>query len=166
MIDQYDALLPKLERHIRACAKEHDRKAFTLLRSIHGADLILPLVILYEIHDIERFPRVQDFLSYCRLVKPTRESAGKIQGHCGRQDRQCASEVGLRGARHHVPARQSPGPAAARAAQEAARQGQGALDPRRQARPRGLLHAQARTGLRPGQVLPGLIRRRRRKLDA
>ena len=35
MIDQYDALLPKLERHIGACAKEHDRKAFTLLRSMH-----------------------------------------------------------------------------------------------------------------------------------
>jgi transposase len=83
MIDQYDALLPKLERHIRACAKEHDGKAFTLLRSIHGAELILPLVILYEIQDIERFPRVQEFLSYCRLVKPARESAGKIQGHAG-----------------------------------------------------------------------------------
>jgi transposase len=83
MIDQYDALLPKLERHIRACAKEHDRKAFTLLRSMHGADLILPLVILYEIHSVERFPRVQDFLSYSRLVKPGRESAGKLLGHAG-----------------------------------------------------------------------------------
>lgn len=85
LIDHYDELLPKLERHIRACAKEHDPKAFTLLRSIHGADLVIPLVILYEIHDIARFPRVQDFLSYCRLVKPTRESAGKIQGHSGRK---------------------------------------------------------------------------------
>ena len=85
LIDHYDELLPKLERHIRACAKEHDPKAFTLLRSIHGADLVIPLVILYEIHDITRFPRVQDFLSYCRLVKPTRESGGKIQGHSGRK---------------------------------------------------------------------------------
>jgi transposase len=83
MIEQYDQLLPKLERHIRACAKQHDRKAFTLLRSIHGADLIIPLVILYEIHTIERFPRVQQFLSYCRLVKPARESAGKLLGHAG-----------------------------------------------------------------------------------
>ena len=83
MIDQYDALLPKLERHIRTCGKEHDRKAFTLLRSIHGADLILPLVILYEICTIERFARVQDFLSYCRLVKPGRESNGKLLGHAG-----------------------------------------------------------------------------------
>jgi transposase len=57
----------------------------TLLRSIHGADLIIPLIILYGVHDIPRFPRVQDFLSYCRLVKPTRESAGKIYGHSGRK---------------------------------------------------------------------------------
>ena len=83
MIDQYDALLPKLERHIRTCAKAHDRKAFTLLRSIHGADLIIPLVIVYEICTIERFPRVQDFVSYCRLVKPGRESNGKLLGHAG-----------------------------------------------------------------------------------
>ena len=83
MIDHYDELLPKLERHIRACAKGHDSKAFMLLRSIHGADLIIPLIILYEVHDIARFPRVQEFLSYCRLVKPTRESAGKIYGHSG-----------------------------------------------------------------------------------
>jgi transposase len=57
--------------------------AFTLLRSIHGADLIIPLVILYEIDTIERFPSVQDFVSYCRLVKPGRESAGKLLGHAG-----------------------------------------------------------------------------------
>jgi len=85
MIEQYDALLPKLERHMRACAKQQQGKAFTLLRSIHGADLILPLTILYEIQDIARFPRVQEFLSYCRLVKPVRESAGKIQGHSGKK---------------------------------------------------------------------------------
>jgi transposase len=83
LIDHYDELLPKLERHIRACAKGHDHKALVLLRSIHGADLIIPLILLYEVHDIARFPRVQDFLSHCRLVKPTRESAGKIQGHSG-----------------------------------------------------------------------------------
>ena len=53
------------------------------MRSIHGADLILPLVILYEIHTIGRFPRVQDFVSYCRAVKPGRSSNGKLLGHAG-----------------------------------------------------------------------------------
>jgi transposase len=59
--------------------------AYTLLRSIHGADLIIPLTLLYEIQDIGRFPSVQDFMSYCRLVKPTRESAGKLLGHSGKK---------------------------------------------------------------------------------
>jgi transposase len=36
---------------------------------------VLGLSILYEIHDIGRFARVQQFLSYCRLVKPTKESS-------------------------------------------------------------------------------------------
>jgi transposase len=40
-------------------------------------------VILYEIHDINRFERVQDFASYSRLVKCKRESAGKSYGTGG-----------------------------------------------------------------------------------
>ena len=42
-----------------------------------------PLVMLYEIHDIKRFPTVQDFVSYARLVKCSRESAGKRHGSSG-----------------------------------------------------------------------------------
>ena len=34
-------------------------------------------MILYEIHDIGRFPRVGNFISYARLVKCAHESAGK-----------------------------------------------------------------------------------------
>jgi transposase len=40
----------------------------------------LAALILYEIGDIARFPTVKDFLSYCRLVKGTVASAGKIKG--------------------------------------------------------------------------------------
>jgi transposase len=40
-------------------------------------------VLRYKIHDIERFPRVQDFVSYGRLVKCARESAGKRYGTSG-----------------------------------------------------------------------------------
>ena len=43
----------------------------------------MSLVLLYEIHDIRRFPSVQDFLSYSRLVKCARESAGKRYGTAG-----------------------------------------------------------------------------------
>jgi len=41
------------------------------------------MTTLYEIHDIRRFPRVQDFVSYARLVKCPTESAGKRFGTSG-----------------------------------------------------------------------------------
>jgi transposase len=166
MIEQYDALLPKLERHIRSCAKQHDPKAFTLLRSIHGADLILPLVILYEIHTIGRFPRVQDFVSYCRAVKPGRSSNGKLLGHAGGKIGNAHLKWAFGELATTPLTRQPARPGPARAAEKTARPGQGPGHPGRQARPRGVLHAQARTALRPGQVLPRLIRSRRRELDA
>lgn len=34
-------------------------------------------------HEMTRFPRVQDFVSYCRLVKCAKESAGKRSGTSG-----------------------------------------------------------------------------------
>jgi transposase len=83
LIDQYNLILLKLERYIRKKAKAHDHEALLRLLSVPGIGQTLALVILYEIHDIRRFPRVQDFVSYSRLVKPSKESAGKIYGHSG-----------------------------------------------------------------------------------
>ena len=54
-----------------------------LLQTVPGIGKILSLVLLYEIHHIDRFPRVQDFASYCRLVKCAKESAGKRSGTSG-----------------------------------------------------------------------------------
>src|SRR4029450_8931422 len=54
-------------------------------RSIPGVGKSLALVLLYEIHDIHRFPRVQDFVSYCRLVNCAKESAGKRLGTAGKK---------------------------------------------------------------------------------
>jgi len=36
-----------------------------------------------KIHDINRLPTIQDFASYCRLVKPAKESGGKRLGSGG-----------------------------------------------------------------------------------
>jgi transposase len=55
------------------------------LRTIAGAGNILALVRLYEIEDIARFPRVQAFVSYGRLVKSARESNGKRHGPSGKK---------------------------------------------------------------------------------
>jgi transposase len=58
--------------------------------------------LLYEIHDIRRFPSVQEFVSYCRLVKCARESAGKRYGTSGKKSNRSArrSEKYLRGYPH------------------------------------------------------------------
>ena len=80
LLDLYDRLLTELELYIVKQAKGHNVRSFYLLRSIPGMGKILSLILLYEIHDINRFPRVQDFVSYCRLVKCPRESGGKKSG--------------------------------------------------------------------------------------
>jgi transposase len=75
----------KLEYYITKKAKVHDGDSLFRLRTIPGIGETLSLIILYEIHDIKRFPRVQDFVSYSRLVKPSKESAGKMYGHSGKK---------------------------------------------------------------------------------
>ena len=80
IIDALNPILSNLEWHIEKTARQHDYKTLMLLRSIPGVGKILALVILYEIHDIRRFPSVQDFSSYARLVRPKKESAGKWAG--------------------------------------------------------------------------------------
>jgi transposase len=85
LIDHYDKLLSDIELYIVNTAKQHDVNAFYRLRSVPGIGKILALVILYEVQDIQRFPRVQDFVSYCRLVKCAKESAGKKYGTSGKK---------------------------------------------------------------------------------
>jgi len=85
MIETYDQVLALLERGIIKCAKEHDSTSYALLRTIPGVGRIIALNLLYEIEDIRRFPRVQNFASYCRLVKCARESNGKKYGTAGKK---------------------------------------------------------------------------------
>src|SRR5512132_4588564 len=76
-------MLSDLELLIIKTAKQHDANTLYLLQTVPGICKILSLVLLYEIHQIDRFPRVQDFASYCRLVKCAKESAGKRSGTSG-----------------------------------------------------------------------------------
>ena len=80
LIAYYDTMIRKLEWHLVRSAKEHDPQALHILQTIPGIGKILSLVILYEIQDIERFPKVQDFTSYARLIRPKKTSAGKNYG--------------------------------------------------------------------------------------
>lgn len=85
LITYDDALLKDLELYILTTAKQHDAHTLYLLQTVPGIGKILSLVLLYEIHDIRRFPRVQDFASYARLVTCSKESAGKRYGTSGQK---------------------------------------------------------------------------------
>jgi len=85
LIEFYDKQLSKVEWYIQQQAKDCDQHSLILLRTVPGIGKILSLVILYEIHTIERFASVQNFASYCRLIKCNRESAGKSYGTSGKK---------------------------------------------------------------------------------
>jgi transposase len=85
LIDAYDRQIRDLELYLTRAAKVDDPQAYHRLRSVPGIGPVLALVLLYEIHDVRRFPEVGDFLSYARLVRCAHESAGKKQGTGGRK---------------------------------------------------------------------------------
>ena len=66
-----------IERQLSEQVPHHDPVAVQLLRTIPGIGKTLAMVIVYEVQDIRRFPRVGNFISYSRLVKCSHESAGK-----------------------------------------------------------------------------------------
>ena len=80
LLNHYDTVISSLENYLKRVVKEQKYNDFFLLRTVPGIGEILALVILYEIHDIHRFEKVQNFTSYARLIKPHKESAGKIKG--------------------------------------------------------------------------------------
>lgn len=85
LIDAIDEQIDDLERKLVLQARSDDPVTLHLLRTIPGIGKILSLVLLYEIDDIARFPEVGNFLSYARLVRPERESAGKKKGSSGKK---------------------------------------------------------------------------------
>jgi transposase len=85
LITYDNELLRDLEPSIIQTAKPHDANTLYLLQTVPGIGKILSLVRLYEIHNLERFPRVQDFASYGRLVTCAKESAGKRLGPSGKK---------------------------------------------------------------------------------
>lgn len=85
MIEYYSQVIKKLEWQIAKKTKKHNKNSLNiaLLKTVPGIGPVLSATILYEIQDIARFPSVQHFASYARLVKPTRSSAGKKTGGGG-----------------------------------------------------------------------------------
>jgi transposase len=85
LIAPYDQWLGEVELSITRTAKGHDAQTFSRVPSVPGIGKILALVLRYEIQDITRFPRGQDFVSYCRLVQCAKESNGKRVGTSGKK---------------------------------------------------------------------------------
>jgi hypothetical protein len=83
LLERYDSLITDVELTLVRTAKQHNADAFHRLRSVPGIGKVLALTILYEIHDIARFDRVQEFASYARLVKDRKQSGGKLLGTSG-----------------------------------------------------------------------------------
>ena len=61
------------------------KEEFAKLLTMPGIGEILTLTIMLEVGHIDRFPTVGDYSSYCRLVKSTRSSNGKVTGHGNRK---------------------------------------------------------------------------------
>lgn len=73
----------KIEHYVKTQAQTHCATDLHILKSFPGIGKILALTILYEVGNIKRFPSVQKFASYSRLVKCKAESAGKTHGTQG-----------------------------------------------------------------------------------
>ena len=106
MIRHFDAQLASLEEHLHRLTKQACGADYSVLLTVPGIGEHLGLTILHEIGDIQRFPTVKDFLSYCRLVKGTVASAGKIKGLRGAKLgnpylRWAFGEAAVIGKRHH-----------------------------------------------------------------
>jgi transposase len=83
LLGDYDPRLRALELPSVKAAKPHDAHPLPRLQTGPGIGKILSLVLRYAIHAIQRFPRGQDVVSSCRLVKWAKESAGKRYGTAG-----------------------------------------------------------------------------------
>jgi len=80
LVGHFDAQIAALDTELQRLTKQLHGRDYTLLQTVPGIGVQLAATLLYEIGDIARFPTVKDFLSYCRLVKGTVASAGKIKG--------------------------------------------------------------------------------------
>jgi transposase len=79
----YDALLRDMELSILKTSEPHHANTLYMLRTVPGIGELQSLILLYEIHDIHRFPWGQDLVSYYRLGKCAQESAGIRYGTSG-----------------------------------------------------------------------------------
>lgn len=79
-INAFDPIIAGIEKEIKVKTISHNPRDLMLLKTTPGIEDILALVILYETHDIRRFPKHQNYASYSRVVRYHQTSSGKITG--------------------------------------------------------------------------------------
>jgi transposase len=83
LIPSDDELLQDRARSLLTTAKHHDAQPLYLLHTVPGSGKILRLVWRYDMHRLDRFPRVQDVASSGRLVNCRQEAGGTRVGTSG-----------------------------------------------------------------------------------
>jgi len=85
VIDRLDEVISDLELYLTRAAKIDSVQTYQRLQSIPGVGKLLGLILLYEMHEAQRFDSAGQFLSYARLVRCVHESAGKKLGTGGKK---------------------------------------------------------------------------------
>jgi transposase len=85
VIDQLDVVIGDLELYLTRTAKIDSVQTYHRLQTIPGVGKVLALILLYEMHEAQRFDSAGQFLSYARLVRCAHESAGKKLGTGGKK---------------------------------------------------------------------------------
>ncbi len=85
LVECLDERIGALELYLVRTAKVDDVQTYHRLQSVPGIGKVLALVLLYEMHAVQRFDHVGQFLSYARLVRCVHESAGKKLGSGGKK---------------------------------------------------------------------------------
>lgn len=86
-LDSINFLKQKIQGLEKAIKKKVKlNKAFHYLKTVPGIGDILALTIMLEVGDINRFPKVGNFTSYCRCVPSRRLSDGKSKGSGNRKN--------------------------------------------------------------------------------
>jgi transposase len=83
LTDDDAELLRDVELTILKAAPQHDENPLSLWQTVPGIGTILSLVLLDEIYDLGRFPRVQACASSGRLVTGAKASHGQRAGSSG-----------------------------------------------------------------------------------
>jgi hypothetical protein len=83
LLDSSDQLRRDVELTIVQTATQHQAQTLYRLPSVPGLGKLWSWVLRYEMHDLTRFPRVQDVVSDGRLVTCAKASAGPRAGTSG-----------------------------------------------------------------------------------